>query len=392
MMRVLMTVGFLGHFGETDGVVTTYRNLLPRFVRSGVPVDVVAYGPRDHVETDGHVRLFVHRPRVPLRVDPARWVDVAFGATRLARELGRLPYTVVQSSTPDPLGLWARGVARRQGCPLVALYHTALGQYAAIRGGHAAGPFAGWVMGRVMEEWLHRYYDQADLVLAPSESTRDEIAATLRPRVSVLSRGVDSQAFHPAKRRRGDSGHVRALYVGRVALEKNLDLLARIFRHRTDVYLTIVGDGPYTAELKAHLPSAQFTGRLTGEALASAYADADFFVFPSRTDTLGNVVLEAMASGLPVVVADSMGPKELVRRDDTGFIAHTDEDFARAIDVFVEQPGRRQAMGRAARGFAETRSWDSIFTQLLRYYDEAGRLRATRRPWRPSIANAAARG
>ena len=108
-MRVLITVGFLGHFGETDGVVTTYRNLIPRFVRWNEPVDIVAYGPVDRVETVGRVRLIVHRPRLPLRVDPNRWVDLAFATTRLARELDDCAFS------PDwRVDLGCRSRARRE--------------------------------------------------------------------------------------------------------------------------------------------------------------------------------------------------------------------------------------------------------------------------------------
>ena len=369
-MRVLITVGFLGHFGETDGVVTTYRNLLPFFERGGPEVDVLAYGLEDRTEVRGPVRLHVCRPRLPVRVDPRRWVDLAFALTPLARELARTPYTIVQSSTPDPMGLWARSVARRQRCPFVAVYHTALDQYAAIRGTRAAGALVGRAMGATMEAWMRRYYGSADLILAPSESVRAELASRLHPPVAVLSRGVDSDMFRPDRRSASRDTRVRALYVGRVAPEKNLDLVARLFADRPDIDLTIVGDGPSTADLRTRLPQATFTGRLLGDALAEAYANADFFVFPSRTDTLGNVVLEAMASGLPVVVSDSMGPKELVRHGETGFIAATDADFAGAVDTLARDTARRLAMGTAARRFALTRSWESIFRQLLGYYDQ----------------------
>src|SRR5262245_32220342 len=218
-MRVLITVGFMGHFGETDGVTTTYRNLLPLLESGGPDVDIVTYGPEDRVETRGRVRLFVHRPRCPLRVDPRRWIDLAFPATSLARELARVPYDVVQSSTPDPLGRWARRGARRQGSPFGALYHTALSDYAAIRVRRAGGGLLVWLMGRCMDAWVGRHFDRADLVLAPSESVRSELAARLRPPVAVLGRGVDSQHFNPGRRRR-PFGRVRALYVGRLAPEK----------------------------------------------------------------------------------------------------------------------------------------------------------------------------
>ncbi len=388
-MKVLMTVGFLGHFGETDGVVTTYRNLLPFFERSGLEVDVVAYGPRDRTFREGGVRYHVHRPRLPVRVDPVRWIDAGFSGTRLGRELAQLRYDVVQSSTPDPLGLWAAGVARRQRCPFLAFYHTALAEYASIRGRQSAGPLGGWLLGGAMKAWLRRYFDRADGILAPSESVRATVAARQRPPVVVLSRGVDSETFHPRRRRR-PTGRVRALYVGRMTPEKNLEMLVPLFSDREDVELTVVGDGPSLEGMRRRLPRASFTGRLEGDALAETYADADLFVFPSRTDTLGNVVLEAMASGLPVVVTDAMGPKELVSHGVTGFVAATDEAFANAVLALAGNGDLRRTMASAARRYAETRSWSAIFEQLLAEYGRA-RVLFGDSERRPALAAATAR-
>lgn len=375
-MRVLITVGFLGRNGETDGVATTYRHLIPFFERSGLAVDIVAYGPEDGVEERNGVRLFTHRPRLPLQVDPRRRIDVAFAGTRLARTLASEPVTLVQSSVPDPMGVWAGTVARRWRAPFVTLYHTALEDYAGIRARRRAGPVAGRAARGAMAWWLRRYFDSSDLVLAPARCVAEDLTRWLRPPAGVLGRGVDSEAFHPRKRRR-EGGRVRALYVGRVVPEKNLDLLVDVFAERTDVDLSIVGDGTALEAVRARLPRAVVPGRVVGEALAQTYADADFFVFPSRTDTLGNVVLEAMASGLPAVVTDDMGPKELVEPGRTGFVAHTDADFADAVDRLVEDVDRRRSMGAAARRFAETRSWEAIFGQLLQYYE---RVLAERRP------------
>jgi glycosyltransferase involved in cell wall biosynthesis len=132
----------------------------------------------------------------------------------------------------------------------------------------------------------------------------------------------------------------------------------------------VVGDGPYLAEMRRLLPDAIFTGRLTGQELLEAYADGDLFVFPSHTDTLGNVVLEAMSSGMPAVVTDSMGPKELVVNGDTGFVASTDDEFAAAVERLLGDHALRHKMGEAARCFAERRSWESIFVRLSAYYSE----------------------
>jgi glycosyltransferase involved in cell wall biosynthesis len=316
------------------------------------------------------VRIFVHRPRVPLRVDSLRRIDPIFPWTRLGRELFRVPYSLVQSSTPDILGLWARFVARRHGCPFVAIFHTALAQYVEIRGRRSAGALAGRIAGGAMRIWIRRYFNRANLILAPSASVKRELEGELRPPIEVLSRGVDCRRFHPRKRTRG-ADRVRALYVGRVAPEKNLDLLVRVLAQRADMEAVVVGSGPSLDSLRGRMPGAAFVGRLEGESLARAYADADFFVFPSRTDTLGNVVLEAMASGLPVVVTDSMGPKDLVEHGVNGFVAGTDGEFARAVDALAADAGLRHRMGRAARLLAEKRSWRSISERLFEHYERA---------------------
>lgn len=219
-----------------------------------------------------------------------------------------------------------------------------------------------------MSKYMNWYYNQCDLILAPSRHTMEELRPKFKPEVAVLSRGVSTEKFNPRYRTRTDA-RTKALYVGRVAPEKNLSVLVDIFKNRSDVDLVVVGDGPYLQEMKTALPNAEFLGKVTGEQLSQAYANGDFFVFPSRTDTLGNCVLEAMSSGLPVIVSDAMGPKELVKQGETGFITTSNEDFSRSVNTLATDSGRRQRMGQAALASAKLRSWDEIFHQLTGYYD-----------------------
>lgn len=369
MKRLLLVAGFLGNWGETDGVVTTYQSLIPHLKTTGIEVDVLAYGPQDSIEYHGPLRVIQHRPKVPVKIDPMRWIDPAIRTSRLGRELAKRTYDLAHSSTPDPMGWFAYGIARRSDCPFVAVYHTALDHYARIRYERIVGRLAGKAMGAFMSHWVFRFYNKADLVLAPSRSVRDELDAQLRPPVRVLSRGVDTVRFHPEHRTRTDSG-VRALYVGRVAPEKNLAHLVDIFKGRDDVHLTVVGDGPYLEIMRRELPQATFTGRLGGHALAQVYADSDLFVFPSHTDTLGNVVLEAMSSGVPAVVTSSMGPKELVDHGRTGFVAPSDDDFVQAVDWLVQDQQMRKQMGLQAREAACTHRWSDIAERMLMLYEE----------------------
>lgn len=364
----MIIAGFLGKWGETDGVVTTYSNLLRNLTDRHRNIDILVYGPADDVDQIGNVRVITHKPRLPVKIDPARWVDLAVFASPSLRCLSRIPYDLVQSSTPDPLGLFGLSVARKSRCPLVLVFHTALHEYARIRFSGIAGRQLGNLAGKGMAAWLRWYYNKADLVLTPSISVKRYLEGMLKPRVAVLTRGVDTERFHPGLRTR-THGPVRAVYVGRVAPEKGLHLLVDIFSEMADVELMIVGDGPYLRQLKRHLPKAVFTGRLTGAALSQAYANADLFVFPSKTDTLGNVVLEAMSSGLPVVVSNVGGPKELVNHGKTGLVAESDEAFAGAVTRLTRNPNLRHQMARAARTAAEHRRWQDIADKMIAYHD-----------------------
>ena len=196
---------------------------------------------------------------------------------------------------------------------------------------------------RYKQSWIKRGFDPAKL--------------------KILPRGLDTELFHPGRRDSAffekfgaSNGELRLLYVGRISREKDLDLLAdayrRLRKEGLPVRLFVVGHGPYSEALAKSLPDAFFTGYLRGTELATAYASADIFVFPSTTDTFGNVILEAQASGLPVVVSDSGGPKELVAHKANGLItrSHNVEDFTDAIRALVTDQTLRRAHGELRSG------------------------------------------
>src|SRR5262249_28202138 len=227
--------------------------------------------------------------------------------------------------------------------------------------------------------YMHWFYGQLDTVFVNSEEYRQSwIKRGFEPtKLKILPRGLDTELFHPARRDSAffekfgaSNGAVRLLYVGRISREKDLDLLAAAYRRlRSEglpVQLVVVGHGPYSEALSNSLPEAFFTGYLRGTELATAYASADIFVFPSTTDTFGNVILEAQACGLPVVVSDSVGPKELVAHKANSLItqSHGVEDGDGAIADVVADPALRERMVKYARNNVIARSWPNAFPKF----------------------------
>lgn len=276
----------------------------------------------------------------------------------------------IHTATPGPIGLAALAIARFLKLPISGTYHTAIPQYVQILTGSGFMEELAW-------KFVLWYYDQLDLIYAPSQSTRDELVAKgiSAEKIQIYPRGIDTERFDPAKRngffKQWNCGEntTKLLYVGRVSKEKNLHLLVEAYRQllerTSSVVLTIVGEGPYQEEMKkatADLPCI-FTGLLEGEDLAEAYASSDIFVFPSTTDTFGNVVLEAQASGLPVIVTDQGGPVENILPQTTGLVVKADciPSLTFAMHSLVTDSIKRQRMGLSARQHMENRSFEAAF-------------------------------
>src|SRR5215472_15475903 len=226
---------------------------------------------------------------------------------------------------------------------------------------------------------MHWFYGQLDTVFVNSEEYRQSwVRRGFDPgKLKIFPRGLDTDLFSPAQREPTfwekfgvANGQVRLLYVGRISREKDLDILAGAYRRlRSEglpVQLIVVGHGPYSDAFAESLPEALFTGYLVGKELATAYASADIFVFPSTTDTFGNVIIEAQASGVPVVVSDSGGPKELVQDKRNGLItkSHDLEDLTRAVRELVVDSDRRKQMGDHARESVTNRTWPNAFRKF----------------------------
>ncbi len=278
-------------------------------------------------------------------------------------------HDLVHLTAPGPANLAVALVARMMGTPVVGSYHTELAAYAELRvedpALHAAARAA-----------LAAFYRHVGVVLSPSAAAD----ASLRDlgvdgaRIARWDRGVDTVRFDPSRRTRpADDGRVVCLYAGRLTREKGIDLLAEAMRdaRRRDrrLELVVAGEGPEAGRLDG---IARPLGRLEGQDLARAYADADLFVFPSRTDTFGQVVLEAQASGLPVIAVAEGGPRELVEDGVTGRLTAADPAaLASAIASLAGDPAGRARAGTAARRAALGRSWAASTERLAAGYRRA---------------------
>lgn len=359
-------------FAKVNGVTTTLKAVLAH-----APADLqvrVYTAARLPVTSTDYVAMRAPAFGIPYYAEMDMCLPRFAAFLRLARADG---IDLVHYTTPGPMGLVAQYVAWRLGVPMVGSFHTLLAEYTTLLSGSRH-------LGAAMQAYLRWPYGRCGRVLVPSEATRVQlVAARIAPdRLQVWSRGVDTVRFDPARR----ASTLRAswgvadgcpvvLYAGRVSVEKGLRDLPRLWRAVTrdrSAHLVIAGDGPVRAELQRHLPEATFTGPLPQDALAQVMASADVFLFPSRTDTLGNVVLEAQASGLPVLVSDAGGPQENLLDGVTGCVCRdaAGQDFAARLSQLIASPERRAAMSAAARRYAQGRTWAVAMQPLFTTWRE----------------------
>jgi glycosyltransferase involved in cell wall biosynthesis len=355
---------------HVDGVSRTLAQLFGTLEARGVDFRVHSpFVPGPEVSWSARVRP-VRFVRFPLYPDYR--VSLPWGHG-VGRELDAWGPDLVHLVSPTPLASWAQRWAARRGVPVVSSFHTHFVSYFRYYGVPALEGF-GWGM-------LRRFYARCARVYAPSRSIIRELESHGIGRLELWSRGMDTRRFSPAFRdpelRRAvgaDEDTPVVLLVSRLVREKDLaDLVEMdgVLRERGARYrLVLVGDGPMRGELEERLPDAHFAGHQTGEALARWYASGDVFVFPSTTETFGNVVTEALASGLPAVVVDRGGPPDQIESGENGWIARANDpaDLAGRVESLLRDPEARARMGRRAVASARERDWDAINGRLLDSY------------------------
>ncbi len=386
-MRVPRVAYFPDSFHEVNGVAHTSRNFVAYAERHGLPFLCVRAGARvQSFDQVGELRtLELKRSRGSVRMEKDLEFDTLFwrhGET-IRRELERFRPEVIHITGPSELGMFGAYFAWEMGVPLAASWHTNVHEYAARRMEWLTGKMSER-RGAAIEEGVEvgalwatsQFYKLAKVLFAPNdELCRMLEKSTGRP-CFLMQRGVDTEWFSPAHRTRETTDRTVVLgYVGRLSVEKNVALLARVERELEvmgvgGVRLLIVGHGSEEDALRRDLKEAEFAGVLRGAALARAYANMDVLVFPSHTDTFGNVVLEALASGVPAVVTRDGGPKFIVRDGETGFVTE-DDRFAEAVAALVRDRARLEDMRLRARGYALGCSWDAVFDRVYAGYHTA---------------------
>jgi glycosyltransferase involved in cell wall biosynthesis len=354
---------FTDTLDDVNGVSTTIQRMSGALVANGKAVEVMV--SRNEVSVPG-IPLKNFQPIGEFELPEYELQKLSFPPLlQIIDHLQSGGFTEVIISTPGPVGLAALAAAKVLGLPTAGIYHTDFPEYVRILTEDGLMESLTW-------NYMHWFYAQLDTVYVNSDHYRRCWTDRGIPaeKLRILPRGLDTGLFHPGKKeedfwkRRGlREGEVGALYVGRVSREKNLDLFAascrRLLASGVKVRPLVVGDGPYAPMMKELLPEGIYTGSLHREELAAAYASADFFVFPSTTDTFGNVVIEAQASGIPAIVSDVGGPKDLVDDGVDGFVTKgLDLDvLTHAIATLCKEPDLRKRMGEASRARVAEGDW-----------------------------------
>ncbi|MBN1929225.1 MAG: glycosyltransferase family 1 protein [Chlorobiaceae bacterium] len=366
-MKVALYAGT--YVKDKDGAVRSIYQLVASMVRSGHTV--VVWTPDFTPGEDGMVPVN-KVPAVPIPLYPD--YKLGFFNASVERQLDEFAPDVIHISTPDIVGRKFLQYARSKGIPVGSAYHTDFPSYLSYYRLGFAEPSV-W-------KFLRKFYNACDVTLAPNESVRQRLTGKGIERVELWSRGIDKELFDPSRRsdalrRQWDAeGRTVIIYAGRFVLYKDIEVVMNLYQRFADdglgqtVRFVMIGSGPEEAEMRARMPEAVFTGYLTGTALPEAYASGDLFLFPSTTEAFCNVVLEALASGLPSVVSDIGGCMELVRRSGGGMVARAGDidEFYDACTKLMQDGELFRNMRERGLAFAEDKSWAAVNGALIDRY------------------------
>jgi phosphatidylinositol alpha 1,6-mannosyltransferase len=368
-LRVAVITGAYNYI--RDGVALTLNRLVGYIEDHGV--ETLVFAPVGPVAAIAHRGTLIPVPSIPA---PGRSeYRIALGLSRSARErLAAFRPDIIHIAVPDLLGLHALRYARRHRIPVVCSYHTRYETYLVHYGLGRLRP--------LLSRYLDWFYSHGRHLYVPSSSMLDLLRhKPLACELRLWTRGVDNALFNPDRRSSAWRRHhgwsdddFVVVYVGRLVREKRLDVVVqmceRLRARGIPFHMLFVGEGPERRAVETALPAAVITGFLAGEELATAYASSDVFVFPSDSETFGNVTLEAMASGLPTICADASGSRSLVVEGVTGFLVDPERAdlFAEHVASLALNASLRHRLGEAGRARSLEFSWDKAMEQILGHY------------------------
>ncbi|HET6528705.1 MAG TPA: glycosyltransferase family 1 protein [Balneolaceae bacterium] len=371
-LRVAIFTGNYNHI--RDGVSLTLNRLVKYLEDRNIPV--IVFGPTIDEPALDHEGELVPVPSVAMPGRPEYRITVGFPESAQNR-LREFQPTLIHIATPDVLGFRAMRWAQANNIQIVASYHTHFTSYLKYYKLDML-KLLGW-------KYLEWFYSQCKHIYVPSPSMANELNEEgIEEGIRIWARGVNTRQFSPDfrdmewRRSIGFKDDEKVVsFVSRLVWEKNLqtfvDTIKRLRQKNEKIRAMIVGDGPAKRELEHMLPEAYFTNFVTGDELSRAYSSSDIFLFPSETETFGNVTLEAMSSGLPCVVADAPGSKSLVESGVNGYLAppRNTRAFADCVSKVAEDEALLDEMRKAARQKALAYSWENVNDKLLKNYMEA---------------------
>lgn len=357
---------------QINGVAKTLERLTRYFSRTGI--DHIVFAPQN--VKDELEKVHVEKVKsIPFAIYPECRIALP-NLYFIKKKLLRFRPDLIHVATPFNMGLVGRYYAGKLGIPLVGSFHTDFDAYLNYYKMEFLSP--------ILWNYMRWFHNSMEKTFVPSQETLVQLQEKGFTHLDIWSRGVDCRLFGPSddstrnlREKYGIGEKYILSYVGRLAPEKDIETLEKIIekigKNRAgDVHWLIAGDGPLSGEMKARFTKhITFTGYLTPAKLAHVYAGSDLMVFPSPTETFGNVVLESMACGTPVIGADAGGVRNIISSEINGALCPPKDDdaFVSAVNHFLDNDAQRQAAGASARSYALTQSWDRIFEKLLNDYD-----------------------
>lgn len=384
MNKPLRVAFFPDSFLEINGAAMTSQKLVGYAKKNGYPFLCIHAGRKTEIIQDETVTyLSLKRSPVAIKMDEDLAYDPLFQrhSTRVIRELVKFRPDVLHITGLNDVSITGAYLGWKMQIPVIGSWHTNIHEFAAHRlakmfsflPASYVSKITNFAEKKILDGSV-LYYKIPKVVLAPNQELIDLLARGTKRKAFLMTRGVDTETFSPAKRTVSD-GVFRFGFVGRLRAEKNVRRLVDLEKKlleagQTNFKFLIVGEGDERGFLEKNMRFAEVTGFLDGEQLAEAYANMDVFVFPSETETFGNVVQEANASGVPAIVTNQGGPKFIVRHNETGFIAENFDEFVKYSLELINDSEKLAKMKKLARKFAQSRSWDMVFKAVYQAYAE----------------------